>query len=562
MVENDTKDSKRLLFGSGKIYIIMAINLGRFMAEDDKKSRAIFRKMRGSNKYIQFLKKLEIAAPFNKLDSHVVGGDPWIEQQGYEVGVFRKRLLENWFFPTYELDKTAGLKKIDPRFVKSEIFQKEWFRWDRFKIRLTRNGFILVKLSRKFYDTSLYNLSISLLEPEKDEVKTELFKIVSELPEPQRKSILSTIDHPLPWQLAYQIIRIFINQQKELRFDKKSAVKLTLPQDHETSPIMEKHTVVFFRDIYTGEGNQKNKLKGSTILGNTNYGRAILTIWGGTLIGNAHNTEISFPSYSQREIEKVSQKNLSTWNDEICLIGCERSVLYCPLSEQSVHLPFKGQKGKKGIRYNDYWKCIIRGIEHIIALRSELQLVEYYTTREMDLISEFTQELTSQGISRQEKKEVNQLAKRVSNIFNMMPSIRDVLVAPSVFRASYAIEKFEHLINILGLREIEKHIQKNIEELNFFLSHYNNLVIQQNGARLQRLAILFGTGIGFLGLASLLKDSKELNDIFTPGSFGESVSALWNFITHLPVLSTLLIGWLALVLTIIIIWKIYIHLTE
>ena len=559
---NEPKEENRVLYGSGKINIILAINLGRFMAEDDIKSRDVFRKLRGSNRYVQFLKNLKIPAPFTKLDQDVVGGDPWIEQQGYEVGVFTKRLIENWFFPTYELDKTAGLEKIDHQFAKSEIFQSEWRRWDRFKIRLTRNGFIVVKLSRKFLEESLYDLSIGLLEPEKDEVKSELIKIVNQFPEPQRKSILSTIDHPLPWQLAYQIIGIFISQLKEMRFDEEKSVTLTLPKDHETTPIMEKHTVVFFKEISTEQGNRKNKLQGSAILGNTNYARTILAIWGGTLLRDKRNEKIRFPSYSQKEIEKLSRQNLSTWNDELCLIGSERTLLYCPLSEQSMHLPFKGEKGKQGIRYNDYWKCIIRGIEHIIALRSELQLVEYYTTREMDLISNLTQEFTSQGISRQEKKEVDQLAKRVSNIFNMMPSIRDVLVAPSVFRASYAIEKYDHLINILGLREIEKHVQKNIEELNFFLSHYNNLVIQQNGSRLQRLAIIFGIGIGFLGLASLLKDANELNDLFQSKSFFEAMNSLWNFIIHLPVLPTLFIGWVVLVLVIIIAWKLFIRFTE
>lgn len=560
-MNNSKLDEMKILYGMGKISIIMAINLGRFMAEDDTKSRDTFRLIRGSQKYVDFLKNLELTAPFNKLNKNFIGGDPWIEQQGYEVGVFRGRLLENWFFPTYELDNVSGLNELDPKLANSTFFQNEWRRWDRFKIRLTRNGFIQVKLTRKFYDESLYDLSISLLDPKKDEVKTELFKIVNQFSEPQRKSILSTLDQPLPWQLAYQIIFLFINKIKEMRFDNKRIVTLTFPKDHATSPIMDKHTVVFFKKIYNNE-EKNTELHGSDIFHNAKYSRIILTLWGGTLLSRKKTNEIEFPIFSKKEIAKLNQKNLSTWNDEICLIGSERTIIYCPLSEQSMHLPFKGANGKKGIRYNDYWKCIIRGIEHLIALRSELQLVESYTTREMDFISTLTQEFTSQGISRKEKKKVGQLAKRVSNIFNMMPSIRDVLVAPSVFRASYAIEKFEHLINILGLREIEKHVQKNIEELNFFLSHYNDMVIQQNGSRLQRLAIIFGSIIGFLGIASLLKDTNELNAKLSPKSVFESFGAVCKFLWELPVLIPLLFVWILLLIMFYMFWKLIIYLRE
>ncbi|MFZ5518348.1 MAG: hypothetical protein ACOY90_17060 [Candidatus Zhuqueibacterota bacterium] len=561
-MKDESNHEAKMLAGSGKITIIMAINLGRFMAEKDLVSREIFRNIRGSSQYVQFLKKLTIPHPFIKLEPHVLGGDPWIEEQGYSIGVFKNRLVENWFFPTYELDQTDGLNYLDEHFAKSEIFQKEWFRWDHFKIRLTRNGFIVVKLSQKFAEMSLYDLSIDLLEPEKDVIKTELLKIVNNFPEPQRKAILSTLDHPLPWQLAYQIIGIFINLVKVFKFDTKKEVKLTMPRDSDTMPIMEKHTVIFFKEIYNHKSERNAKLQGAELLDNPDYSRAMLTLWGGTLLGSSKNEEIVFPSFSKKEIEKLKLKNLSAWDDELCLIGPERTLVYCPLSEQSVHLPFRGQKGKQGIRYNDYWKCIIRGIEHIIALRSELQLVEFYTTREMDFISRLTQEFTSKGISRHEKKEMDQLAKRVSNIFNMMPSIRDVLVAPSVFRASYAIEKFDYLIQILSLREIEKHIQKNIEELNFFLSHSNNMVIQQNGAHLQRLAIVFGTGIGFLGLASLLKDSSELHTILKSDSLMHGLSGLFNLIWNMPVLHSLAIGWAAVIVIIFIVFKIYRHFAE
>ena len=96
------------LFGTGKITVIMVVNLGRFMAEGDEKSRDLFRSLRGSPEYMDYLQDLPGSDMFTRLSSEIKGSDPWIESQGYEIGVFHHHLKENWFFPTFELDKDAA----------------------------------------------------------------------------------------------------------------------------------------------------------------------------------------------------------------------------------------------------------------------------------------------------------------------------------------------------------------------------------------------------------------------------------------------------------------------
>ena len=532
-------------YGSGKITVIMVMNLGRFMAKKDKKSRELFRAVRGSYPYTRFIRNLTLTDLFKRLDPNFIGGDPWIENQGYDIGLFNRYFGDNWFFPTYELDKIAALDKIDPELSNSPIFKREWHKWDRFKVRLTRNGFIQVKLTKKFSKLKLYDLCIQLLESERDEATQKLLESVEKLPADQRYEIKQILQQTLQWQLAYQVIELFINQLSEIKIKEMYPIKLIMPEKEGMAPIRDKYTVIFLRKLLCKQKNDFIQLSSDTIFKNEKRASVIHSLWDGLLIGGKKTETILFPDYWQKEINKMYKANLSTFQDEICLIGPERTVIYCPLSKHSVYLPLKGGKTKEGIRYSNYWKCIIRGIEHIIALRTELQMVEARTNVEMNKLSKLSQDLTTKGISKQEKKDVDTLTKRVSYLFKILVSIRNVLVIPSTYRASYAVDKFKRLSEILGLQQIEKHVQKNIEELNFSISHYNNLSIQQNGERLQKLAVGFGFGIGFLGIASLIKDALDLHDSASSASFWDVIQNIGGFILN-PTLLAFFMFWIIL----------------
>jgi len=547
------------LVGTGEVSNIMAINLGRFMAEKDDASRNLFRDIRGSEMFCEFIRELRPARIFARMKKQVIGADPWIEAQGYETGVFQRHLLEKWFFPTFQVDKTAALNEIEPGLSEAPQFQKEWNRWDQYKVRLTRNGFIMVIFSRQFTDENLYDLSVELLEPERDEFRLKLRETSKNLAEAQRRQISHIIHAPLQWQLAYQVIKLFIQQLGNIRLDAKKVIHLKMPEEEKKVPIRDQYCVTYLHKLYDGTNGNNEKLSGSEILAKREYGSEILALWDGTLVGDRDKNVIKFPDFSDKEIKKLADNNVSTWYDEICLIGYERAVIYCPLVDQAIYLPFKGENAKEGIQYHDHWKCILRGIEHVIALQAELQMVEAYTNDEMNQVATFTQQLTTRGISRKEKKEIERLARRVANLSNILNLIQEVLVAPSAYRANNAIKKFKKFVDILALDQVEQHVTKNIEKLNTFLSHYNSMVIQQNSDRLQQLALIFGAGIGFLGLASLLTDTRELNDFFKPATLSAAFSKLLNFVTNTWTLFSLLFFWIVIAGAIYALWKLYHH---
>ncbi|MBN2010637.1 hypothetical protein JW960_14925 [candidate division KSB1 bacterium] len=548
VTDNQWRAEHEGLYGTGKITIIMVVNLGRFMAFGDVHSRNLFRRLRGTSEYITFLRKMKVDDLFIRLDRNRPGSDPWIETHGYDIGVFRHHLVENWFFPTFELKKDDALLQIRPEFKESHLFKQEWNRWDHFKLRLTRNGFIQVKLSRKFENMDLHELNAQLLEFERDGFRHHLLAVMSRMAPHEQAEIKPILQYTLQWQLAYQVIDLFIRELGSFNFNSYGKITLTMPMDEEKTPIRDKYTIIFFREMGRKLNGARQRITTDDIMKDKLAIQSIRSMWDGTLFSDRASNTIHYPEYRDSLMQRVHDDNLSYYRDELSLIGPERAVIFCPQSDQSIYLPFRGGKTKHGVRYNDYWKCIIRGFEHILALRNELQMVEAYTNREMNKVSRYTHALTTHGISRREIKDVRQLSRRVARLYNILVSIRSVLVVPSTYRASYAVDKFKKLNQVLGMEQIEEHVEKNIQELNFFISHYNNLVIQQNGERLQRYAIGFGVAFAFLGVASLLKDAYELSDVLGANGFWESVREIVSLFWTIKPLAALLSLWMCLLL--------------
>ncbi len=529
------------IYGTGKITVIMNVNLGRFMPEANNEERELFRRKRGSVDFANLLRKLPGNDVFMKLEKEHPGSDPWIEAQGYNIGVFRKHVAENWFFPTYELRKGVNENLIPPKIKDDKVFRQEWDRWKRIKIRLTRNGFIQIKLSRKFTSEPLHTLNTQLLEVEREEFTTSLTDTMD-------NSLLNErqIQHNLIWQIAYQVIKLFIEKLEKLEFGKDGTIYLQMPQKEKTTPIRDKYTIIFLKRISRDEKSSV-KMPAPDVLKDREIVHCIRSLWDGILLSKPDGSDMRYPTYNRNAVRQLYRENQSTFTDELSLIGTERAVIYCPLSTQEIHLPYRGGDSEKGVRYNDYWKCILRGFEHILVLRNELQMVESYSTQKMTEISDYTYALTTHGISPQEMKDVHDLSQQIANWFKLLVSIRGVLVTPSTFRAGYAIQKFNKLIDVLGIKHIEQHVEENIKELNSFVSHFNDLAIQQNGERLQRFAIVFGFLFAFLGVASFLKDAFELNGDFKIYHIPQAIQKIFCIFWDVKIIAALGIVWICLI---------------
>ena len=203
-------------------------------------------------------------------------------------------------------------------------------------------------------------------------------------------------------------------------------------------------------------------------------------------------------------------EDLATWKDELCVFAPERSLIYIP--EKKIYL--SGQIGTDPVKYEHYWECINRGIEHTIVIRAALQIIEYNTTRDLDDVPRLTQKVVDGEVSSDDKKEISHMAQAISNTFNVLPLLRDVLVPSSSYRASYAINKFETLNSVLHLADIKEHVERNVDELVSFIQFFSSMEVQdelnKSETSINRIGIVVALVALFVAGPSFLEDYNQL----------------------------------------------------
>jgi len=221
-----------------------------------------------------------------------------------------------------------------------------------------------------------------------------------------------------------------------------------------------------------------------------------------------HDGEFTFPELDDGALEKL--EDLATWKNELCIFAPERSIIYYP--PEYIFLP--GQENFIGpVKYEEYWKCILRGIEHTISVRAALQILEGHTTRELDKVPHLTKKITDGDISPEDERDIMHMADEIANTFNILPSVRDVLVPTSVFRASFAVNKFLHLNATLHLKDVLMHVERNVDELVIFLNHFTDVrlqaQLQRNEVAISIAGFIIATVAFFVAGPSSLQDFHE-----------------------------------------------------
>jgi hypothetical protein len=217
-----------------------------------------------------------------------------------------------------------------------------------------------------------------------------------------------------------------------------------------------------------------------------------------------------YPHYKTSYIDHLCARDRASWDDEICLITSESTLIFCPAARNRTVYMSGSTRTDSQVPYHSYWLSILRGIEHIVTLKNELQLLERETTRLLEKVPDLTRKVTDGHLSRADQREIRELSTGIATLFQALPRQRDMLVSSSVFRAGYAAHKFQYLLELLGVDMIARHTQINVEELNAFLSHYNSIQLQQSGQRTNMTFSILMIAVSVLVLPSFLADSQAI----------------------------------------------------
>ncbi|MGB2911958.1 MAG: hypothetical protein WBB81_00255 [Pyrinomonadaceae bacterium] len=414
-----------------------------------------------------------------------LSGDIWIDVTSFEdllsddgnhLGVFRNRLIR-------------------PRTDSSGAIRPNWLSTRTYKYAPETNchpdAGIFIRLSR----TGILEVREVV---ELDDQNNTLFEFL--------KLLLRIGDQPVKKvEDIHRCVRDFVRELLE-QF-KSGGVRIIDawdPSNEDDVPriqrVRQRYTVVMMSRL-TNEQNGRESVRPSILWEHPRIIRGLLE---GTMVVAENNKKAYGPPDLSKRAQK-SLKNESTWEDEICVFGADRCLIFF---NPKIIL----EKDGRFVNYSDYWRTITRGIEHTVSVRTTLHLYESWTRNRMEDIPRLLRllnlyekvakaETTASGIDKYSEDEtrlladfnlsevatpeittkieetlqveMDKIAETVAGVLRNLPAIREVSVGASSFLSEHAVNKFNHLNEkVFRFPELVRHIQQNIDEMTSFLVYF------------------------------------------------------------------------------------------
>ncbi len=463
---------------SGAARLVLVINLGSFVVAPDADT---FRHLRGSEAFAAALRKLRPRAPFGIDESTSM-----VEHDAYTLRIFRSRLLYNHFFPTYRIAWDSTMRERMLQLGCTDI--AHWQRWTG-RIRLTRNGLAVITLDQPFEDISLIACTQQILEL------------------PAHGEQAAAHDQ---WTIAMSILDAFLDAiGHQIRLHVGDGAGSIIRFTHTTQV---KHTLRL--DRFVVYAIKKIERDGRLLLPDElkrDYAQTLASFMESTLV--ECDGQRRFPQYAEEPARALVAGDVSSWDEELCLFSGESALIYYPLVGRGLAY-VGGPLGLDAHAYSAYWAGIVRGIEHLVAFRAEAQQTERRTTGLLGQIPGLTRKVNDGMLSAEDLALIEHLATGLADIFDSLPELRSMAVTTNAFRADFVRRKFDVLIRELAVQETLELVNTNVEQLNFFLSYYNDMRLQWEGQRTNSLGIGLGAVVLFMAISSFLADTFNVVDRF------------------------------------------------
>jgi len=477
------------LIASGSVTLSMIVNLKRFTRRDglhEGPDGRQFERVRGTEAFTAYLRSLAWQAqpPF-LLDET----ERDLLDAAHKMRIFRGYVLEHFFFPTFRLDETAYLehpRRLDGEQVLIESFPQ----WD-YQLSLTRNGFAIVRMTRCFKDMALPDIAAEIQKVERAQETDDYTESRSN------------------WRIAMDVTAVFlqcIGGKLEFTDEEHHPVRVNFDVRMRKGrlPLHDRFTTIHLDHIHcAGRTVSPDELL-------TEYAPYTLGLMRlATVLRGGATRDMS----RRRVVREADLHNLSPWVSDLCLATNEALLIYSqpPSDPESI-------RALPGYSRREYWHGVTRGAELLVALKTELQLVERQSTELLASIANLTARVNDGLLSAEDKQRLNKLAEGVSRGFNILPQLRYALISSSLSHATDVVYIFSHLIEQLGMAQISEHVSTNMDELTDFLNYYSSTQLQFEGRMQEESENRTGLTISIMlillslvSVPSLIKDFSEID---------------------------------------------------
>lgn len=413
----------------------------------------------------------------------VTSSEELLIKDGHDLAVFKKRLSR-----PHLTEAADGIPQLKPAWLVSKTYQplESYNRSGQqpendvgIFLRLSRTGIIEVREVTTFRDQPMPGFLRSLLGIQAPIMTPEQIRLHAQ-------------------RFANALIVDFSKKPNKILPCKESLAE-------KVQRVRQRYTVIMMSRLAIAKPDSKYSVKPETLW---QFPAIVRNFLEGTMVV-AENDKKECRPPELAEHTKGGLKNESTWTNELCVFGSERCLIFF---EPQVIMETDG----RFVNYSDYWRTIIRGIEHTVSVRTTLHLYESYTRNRMEAIpgllgdfnkyeelegNESDSEYTTNGIEKEASKRIgptedngvaasektptpgdiekeikagmDTMAETVANALRVLPSVREVSVAASAFRSGHAVDKFDYLNEkVFRFPELLRHIQQNIDEMTSFLLYF------------------------------------------------------------------------------------------
>jgi len=188
-----------------------------------------------------------------------------------------------------------------------------------------------------------------------------------------------------------------------------------------------------------------------------------------------------FPALRADAVRQIMERNLSSWEGELCLIMTRSAVFLPSRKYRNYQLVVSTMSRSTGhIRYIRYWGAIERMSEFILSVRVLAQLLERLSYSLLRQITEEMHKIRSELLKGDIKMNTHKMSLLISEAANLqrLASLCQGLSDPHVWsRAEYGIIKAQRFIDELGIRLALEHIQRNLDAINQLGNHIDELYL-------------------------------------------------------------------------------------
>jgi AAA domain len=528
------------LSAEGSIVVSLILDLQPLLEGDAKQ----FDRRRGTDKWIERLRKATRMIPEGPFTV-------WEEQArlaglGLSLDLFRQEVVRRSLMPVYQ----ARTKEVDLRLDRflarrgiardetdrlenaRKSLERAWQRWQWVRIQLTRDGALHVVLVRELY------------------YPVPLIQILNELLGLEEK--LYGGDQPelsVQWELALAVADAFFRQlaDEESRIP---ALDLTwkgassIKPESSSYPLRDRYVVYQLRkacdcrrggqlqpdgkrqiitiprktDLETNTAGPQGKELEEKREERFRHASELVSLLEGVMIRDSTPGSRTglFPELEREEVRKSLDSDLSSWRNELFVNNLDSSLIMYQTMSKSEQKPTDPvcrvcgdaerqtildlHFSQKPAPYEDYWKCLVMGLQYVIELRWGAQWIANRTSKDLQRLAS----LMGKRVTERKSKKVRKLTQNLALYTRLLSHLRDASVPLSIASASYAARKYEALIAKCGLRETVSNAEKDIEGINSFLHHHEDQNAQDRSGKVGKVAGIAGIILAVLAILTTL----------------------------------------------------------